>query len=121
MTESQLPASEPEPAPAPSDAEREPVIGRLRDSYAQGQLSFEEFNRRMNTALVTRSPSELERVTADLIQAPGTPLVPGPPQSVGPPIGAGLINRVALLAWVAAAGIGAVVVVVLLAVLVWHI
>ncbi|MFI9628368.1 DUF1707 and FHA domain-containing protein [Streptomyces sp. NPDC052042] len=50
----------------PSDAQRDRVIGVLRDGAAQGKLSHDTFLRRMELALVARSPEELSVLTADL-------------------------------------------------------
>ncbi|MFE9254343.1 FHA domain-containing protein [Streptomyces sp. NPDC006879] len=50
----------------PSDAERERVLGRLRDGAAEGKLSHDTFLRRMELALVARRREELAVLTADL-------------------------------------------------------
>ncbi|MFJ5721278.1 FHA domain-containing protein [Streptomyces sp. NPDC093149] len=49
-----------------SDAQRDRVLGVLRDGAAQGMLSQDTFMRRMELALVARHPEELEALTADL-------------------------------------------------------
>ncbi|MEU3653768.1 DUF1707 and FHA domain-containing protein [Streptomyces sp. NPDC032161] len=55
----------------PSDAQRDRVIGVLRDGAAQGKLSHDTFLRRMELALVARSPEELSVLTADLAGSEG--------------------------------------------------
>ncbi|MER6505058.1 DUF1707 and FHA domain-containing protein [Streptomyces sp. NPDC001455] len=55
----------------PSDAQRDRVIGVLRDGAAQGKLSHDTFMRRMELALVARSPEELSVLTADLAGSEG--------------------------------------------------
>ncbi|MEU2432838.1 DUF1707 and FHA domain-containing protein [Streptomyces sp. NPDC007861] len=55
------------PAPARlSDAERDRVLGVLREGAAQGKLSHDTFMRRMELALAARRPDELRALTADL-------------------------------------------------------
>ncbi|MFF9347692.1 DUF1707 and FHA domain-containing protein [Streptomyces sp. NPDC014734] len=49
-----------------SDAQRDRVLGVLRDGAAQGRLSHDTFLRRMELALVARGPEELAALTADL-------------------------------------------------------
>ncbi|MDX3483937.1 DUF1707 and FHA domain-containing protein [Streptomyces sp. ID05-18] len=49
-----------------SDAQRDRVLGVLRDGAAQGKLSHDTFMRRMELALVARRPEELAALTADL-------------------------------------------------------
>ncbi|MBT2389108.1 DUF1707 and FHA domain-containing protein [Streptomyces maoxianensis] len=49
-----------------SDAERDRVLGVLREGAAQGKLSHDTFMRRMELALVARRPDELRALTADL-------------------------------------------------------
>ncbi|MFG2760184.1 DUF1707 and FHA domain-containing protein [Streptomyces wuyuanensis] len=50
----------------PSDAERERVLGVLREGAVQGRLSHDTFVRRMELALAARGPDELRALTADL-------------------------------------------------------
>ena len=55
------------------DAEREAVAGQLREHYAAGRLSIDEFRARLDTAYAAGTVGELSRVTADLPTAgPGT-------------------------------------------------
>ncbi|WGP13419.1 DUF1707 and FHA domain-containing protein [Streptomyces sp. SH5] len=49
-----------------SDAQRDRVVGVLREGAAQGKLSHDTFMRRMELALVARRPEELAALTADL-------------------------------------------------------
>ncbi|MEV6476943.1 DUF1707 and FHA domain-containing protein [Streptomyces sp. NPDC051657] len=49
-----------------SDAQRDRVLGVLRDGAAQGKLSHDTFMRRMELALVARRPEELAVLTSDL-------------------------------------------------------
>ena len=68
------PAGEPpEPASSPdlraSDADRDRVIDVLRAATADGRLTADEFNERMEAALSSRTFRELAPLTADL----GTP------------------------------------------------
>ncbi|WP_329024453.1 DUF1707 and FHA domain-containing protein [Streptomyces sp. NBC_00690] len=49
-----------------SDAERDRVVGVLREGAAQGKLSHDTFLRRMELALVAHRPEDLKALTADL-------------------------------------------------------
>ncbi|MFE7334616.1 DUF1707 and FHA domain-containing protein [Streptomyces griseus] len=49
-----------------SDAQRDRVLGLLREGAAQGKLSHDTFMRRMELALVARRPEELAALTSDL-------------------------------------------------------
>ncbi|MEU2247176.1 DUF1707 and FHA domain-containing protein [Streptomyces sp. NPDC019224] len=49
-----------------SDAQRDRVLGVLREGAAQGRLSQDTFMRRMEVALTTSRPEELEALTRDL-------------------------------------------------------
>ncbi|MEU0830439.1 DUF1707 and FHA domain-containing protein [Streptomyces sp. NPDC056231] len=49
-----------------SDAQRDRVLGVLREGAAQGRLSHDTFVRRMELALAARRPEELAALTADL-------------------------------------------------------
>jgi Domain of unknown function (DUF1707) len=57
------------------DAERDAVADRLRESFAQGRLTMDEFNDRLSAALAATTQRELSQLTRDL---PHTS-VPGPP------------------------------------------
>src|SRR6185437_13649161 len=49
-----------------SDADREQVAARLRDHYAEGRLTQEEFDERLTTALNAKTFGELRQVMTDL-------------------------------------------------------
>ncbi|HEY3907138.1 MAG TPA: DUF1707 domain-containing protein [Streptosporangiaceae bacterium] len=49
-----------------SDADREQVAARLRDHYAEGRLTQEEFDERLTTALSAKTFGELRQVMTDL-------------------------------------------------------
>jgi hypothetical protein len=57
------------------DAERDAAATRLRESYAQGRLTLEEFNERLGAALAATTERELSQVTRDL-----------PPATLAPPL-----------------------------------
>lgn len=52
-----------------SDAEREQVVGRLREATAEGRLTLEEFAERVELAYGARDHDEIARLTADLPSA----------------------------------------------------
>ncbi|MFA1545849.1 DUF1707 and DUF4870 domain-containing protein [Actinomadura chokoriensis] len=54
-----------------SDAEREPVIQRLQDAYAEGRLDEDEFDMRVQLAMTARTRRDLGAVTHDLVPVPG--------------------------------------------------
>jgi len=58
------------------DAERDAAAAGLREHYAQGRLSLEEFNQRIDAVFAATTQSQLGRVTSDLPHAsvPGVPL-----------------------------------------------
>jgi len=66
----------PEPVPAPdlraSDADRDRVIDVLRAATADGRLTADEFNERMEAALSSRTFRELVPLTADLTTTPAS-------------------------------------------------
>lgn len=49
-----------------SDADRESVVGLLRDHAVAGRLTLEELSGRIESAYTSRTLGELERLTADL-------------------------------------------------------
>ena len=53
-----------------SDAEREPVIERLQQAYAEGRLDESEFDMRMHLALTAKTRGDLAAVEQDLVPAP---------------------------------------------------
>jgi hypothetical protein len=58
------------------DSEREAVAAELREHYAQGRLTLEAFQQRLDEALTARTRGELDQLIADLPHArpPGAPL-----------------------------------------------
>ncbi|GAA1894070.1 DUF1707 and DUF4870 domain-containing protein [Actinomadura bangladeshensis] len=49
-----------------SDAEREPVIQRLQDAYAEGRLDEDEFDMRVQLAITAKTRNDLGAVVRDL-------------------------------------------------------
>jgi hypothetical protein len=69
-------ASEPEPQPQPlplplraSDQDRDAVVQRLQQAFAERRLDDDEFDERMRAALTARTHTDLERLTGDLPSA----------------------------------------------------
>lgn len=58
------------------NAEREAVAAELREHYAHGRLSMEEFNQRLDATFAARTQGDLTQVTADLphVRPQPTPL-----------------------------------------------
>ena len=58
------------------DAEREATATELREHFAQGRLTLEEFNQRLEAALKATTQRDLNLITNDLphATAPSTPL-----------------------------------------------
>lgn len=76
------------------DADREAVATSLREHYASGRLTLEEFQQRLDAVFAAKTDVELARVTHDLPHVnPYTPSWPPPqrPATPGPsyPVGAG--------------------------------
>lgn len=69
-----------------SDADREQVVARLREHFAEGRLTSDELDERIAAALSAKTAGDLRRVMADLPgPAPVPPLSwPGPPWAGGP-------------------------------------
>lgn len=57
-----------------SDAEREPVIERLKQAYAEGRLESEEFDLRVHLAMTAKTRGDLAAVTHDLVAPAPAPL-----------------------------------------------
>ena len=55
------------------ETEREAVAGQLREHYAAGRLTIDEFRARLDAAYSAATASGLSRVTADLPAAPPSP------------------------------------------------
>jgi Domain of unknown function (DUF1707) len=66
------------PGPRIADADREAAAAHLREDYAQGRLTLEEFHRRLDAVFEATTQSQVTAITRDL---PGTgspaPLPPG--------------------------------------------
>ncbi|MFV2177399.1 DUF1707 and DUF4870 domain-containing protein [Actinomadura sp. LOL_016] len=60
-----------------SDAEREPVLGRLKDAFAEGRIDDDEFDMRTHLVLTAKTRADLAAVTGDLAPAPAA-AGPGP-------------------------------------------
>jgi len=74
------------------DAERDAVAAELREHYAHGRLTLEEFNQRIEAVFAAKTESDLSRVTRDLphVRSGGAPLPSartrsGPLLTSGPP------------------------------------
>jgi hypothetical protein len=67
-------------APGPDlrigDADREAAAATLREHYAQGRLTLEEFNQRLDAVFASTTRSQLNHITRDLphVQAPSASL-----------------------------------------------
>src|SRR5690349_20836033 len=68
------------------DAEREATAESLREHYAQGRLTLDEFNERLSASLSAVTQRDLDELTADLPHV-RTPVRPLPQQSAGPGYG----------------------------------
>jgi len=78
------------------DAERDAVAAELREHFAHGRLTLEEFNQRIDAVFAAKTQRDLSRLTSDLphVRSGGTPLPsartrPGPmltswPSGLGP-------------------------------------
>jgi len=64
------PASPPVSRVRASDADREHVIGVLREAFAEGRLTAEEHSARVGQAYAARTDAELATVSADLPAGP---------------------------------------------------
>jgi Domain of unknown function (DUF1707) len=65
-----------------SDRERDGVVQRVQDAFAEGRLDDAEFDERTRAALTARTHADLDALLADLPAAPSAPgpapVVPGP-------------------------------------------
>jgi uncharacterized protein DUF1707 len=81
-----------------SDAEREAVVARLRDAAAEGRLTVEELDERVDAAYGATTRAELEPLTADLPAAPAggaavpAPGAPSPPAPTAPSLVLGILG-----------------------------
>ena len=48
------------------DAEREAVSAELREHYAHGRLTHDEFSQRLDAVFAARTQRDLQRITSDL-------------------------------------------------------
>ena len=62
-----------------SDADREIVRAVLADAYADGRLTREEYDDRLNTLYSSRTLGEVPSLVTDLVPPDGPPAVPAPP------------------------------------------
>jgi uncharacterized Tic20 family protein len=53
-----------------SHAEREPVIERLKQAYAEGRLDHAEFDMRVHLAMTAKTRADLVKITTDLAPQP---------------------------------------------------
>jgi hypothetical protein len=74
------------------DTEREAVAAELREHFAHGRLTLEEFNERLDGVFAAKTQSDLSRLTRDLphVRSGGAPLPsartrPGPALASGVP------------------------------------
>jgi hypothetical protein len=67
-----------------SDAEREAIVGRLRDAGAEGRLTIDELAERIDAAYAARTRAELEPLVADLPAATGSSAAAGPAAAAPP-------------------------------------
>jgi hypothetical protein len=58
------------------DSERESVAAELREHYAQGRLTLEDFQQRLDAALAAKTRGDLDRLISDLphVSPAGAPL-----------------------------------------------
>jgi Domain of unknown function (DUF1707) len=65
-----------------SDRERDAVVQRVQDAFAEGRLDDAEFDERSRAALTARTHADLDTLLADLPAAPSAPgpapVLPGP-------------------------------------------
>jgi hypothetical protein len=78
-----------------SDAEREAVVARLRHAAAEGRLTVDELDERIDAAYAAKTRAELEPLTADLPAASATAAAPvgaGPPARAGSSLVLGILG-----------------------------
>jgi pSer/pThr/pTyr-binding forkhead associated (FHA) protein len=64
------PGNRPEPSLRASDADRDQVVGRLRDEYVAGRLSHDTFLHRVDSVLGSKRQAELPAMLEDLPDLP---------------------------------------------------
>ncbi len=68
-----------------SKADKEQVIGQLKDAFLEGRLTKDEYDERVGQALLSRTYSDLSRLTGDLpVPRPGYPFPKMSPAVVPP-------------------------------------
>jgi hypothetical protein len=65
------------------DADREAAATSLREHYAQGRLTLDEFNQRLDAVFAATTQRQLNHITRDLPHAPA-PSAPLPVSTMGP-------------------------------------
>jgi SAM-dependent methyltransferase len=65
-----------------SDRERDAVVQRVQDAFAEGRLDDAEFDERSRAALTARTHADLDALLADL---PAAPAAPGPARAIPGP------------------------------------
>ncbi|HEV2450761.1 MAG TPA: DUF1707 domain-containing protein [Streptosporangiaceae bacterium] len=59
-----------------SDADRDATAAQLRENYAQGRLTLDELNQRLELAFAARTRADLDAVTRDLPYVPPSGALP---------------------------------------------
>jgi hypothetical protein len=84
------------------DRERDAVAAEMREHYAHGRLTLEEFNQRLDAVFAARTQDDLSRLTADLphVRSGGAPL-PSSGTSRSPRLASGppLSSRAGAASW----------------------
>ncbi len=95
------------------DRERDAVTAELREHYAHGRLTLEEFNQRLDAVFAAKTQDDLSRLTADLphVRSGGAPLPSSgtgrsPKLASGPPL-SGVRAGVVSAGGVSASGVSA--------------
>jgi len=70
-----------------SDADREAAAAALREHYALGRLTLEEFQRRLDAVFAAKTDIELARITRDLPHASASPASAASARPFGYPAG----------------------------------
>ena len=73
-----------DPSMRASDDDRENVAGRLRDAHAEGRLTMEEFEERLDSTYAAKTLGELAVVTRDLPEPVGVEQSPSRRESTAP-------------------------------------
>ncbi len=74
-----------DPALRASDADRDAVAARLRDAHAEGRLTPEEFDQRLDATFAARTLGDLAPLTADLPAPTSAPARTGDEPVAGHP------------------------------------